>query len=290
VRRWLSHAAGAARLVGERPELWLAGALASVVYLGWAPLIIAVTPAPNAGDLTYLAVQLLSSAIFPWNLVAIGFLAAMLVLLAAGLAAFAELVLISAVRGPAPPGLGGRIGGSVAIILVGALPAVGVAIVVALNVVALAPDRFFSTVGLGEIVAGLARDLWPLLALGLAALCAGQAIGAIGIRALRRGGPRAVAGALGAAGRELVRHPLPVIGNAVIGLAVDLAVVLVTVAVLRALWAPIALDLDAGRFSSPSTLLLLLGFVAIWLALLLAAGAARAWLSAWWSLEVSPEA
>ena len=40
-----------------------------------------------------------------------------------------------------------------------------------------------------------------------------------------------------------------------------------------------------GRLATPETLLLLLGFVAIWLGLLLAAGAVQVAVSAWWAIE-----
>jgi hypothetical protein len=52
---------------------------------------------------------------------------------------------------------------------------------------------------------------------------------------------------------------------------------------LVVLWKPIRLALDAGELATPSTILLLVGFTAIWLCLLLAGGALNAWASAWWS-------
>ncbi|HET6744763.1 MAG TPA: hypothetical protein VFH90_02825, partial [Candidatus Limnocylindria bacterium] len=51
--------------------------------------------------------------------------------------------------------------------------------------------------------------------------------------------------------------------------------------------APIAMALSDGRVANPSTLLLLLGFVAIWLALLLVAGALHVVVSAWWAMELA---
>jgi len=47
-------------------------------------------------------------------------------------------------------------------------------------------------------------------------------------------------------------------------------------------------SLAAGQLVSTQALLLLVGFVAIWLTLVLALGALRAWVSAWWSLELAP--
>jgi len=50
------------------------------------------------------------------------------------------------------------------------------------------------------------------------------------------------------------------------------------------------IELAAGQLLSPPALLLLVGFVAIWLALLLLFGALHAWTSTWWSLALTPAA
>ena len=83
-----------------------------------------------------------------------------------------------------------------------------------------------------------------------------------------------------------MRHPGGPIGVVVGGLLVDLLVlVVVTTALLSVLWMPIGDALATGRLATPETLLLLLGFVAIWLGLLLAAGAVQVAVSAWWAIE-----
>jgi hypothetical protein len=99
--------------------------------------------------------------------------------------------------------------------------------------------------------------------------------------------PQAVSAALARGARELIRQPAQRIGLAVTGLVADFLAVALTYSVLRVLWAPIATDLGAGRLARPDTLLLLVGFVAIWLALLLAAGALHVMISAWWALELA---
>jgi hypothetical protein len=53
------------------------------------------------------------------------------------------------------------------------------------------------------------------------------------------------------------------------------------------LWVPIARSLSAAQLGTPATPLLLVGFVAIWLCLLLASGALHAWTSGWWLTELS---
>jgi hypothetical protein len=83
-----------------------------------------------------------------------------------------------------------------------------------------------------------------------------------------------------------VAHPARRKGRALDALlSVQLAVVL-AVALLRVLWAPIGVDLADGQLISPQALLLLVGFVAVWFAVILAFGALHVWISAWWSLEL----
>ena len=68
---------------------------------------------------------------------------------------------------------------------------------------------------------------------------------------------------------------------------VDAVSLLFTLALLRVLWAPIGTAIADGRLLSPAALLLLLGFVTIWLALLLVAGALHVAVSAWWAMELA---
>ena len=58
---------------------------------------------------------------------------------------------------------------------------------------------------------------------------------------------------------------------------------------LRILWSPVSLQLGEGQLGGPQTLLLLVGFVAIWLCLLVGIGALHVWASAWWTLALEPE-
>ena len=52
---------------------------------------------------------------------------------------------------------------------------------------------------------------------------------------------------------------------------------------------PIGPELASRPLGNPRALLLLVGFVAIWLATVMALGALRAWVSTWWSLELGRE-
>jgi hypothetical protein len=61
-----------------------------------------------------------------------------------------------------------------------------------------------------------------------------------------------------------------------------LVFLVLSAALLRVLWSPIGLQLDVGQID-PGTALLLVGFVAIWLCLLLGGGALHAWGSLTWT-------
>jgi hypothetical protein len=136
----------------------------------------------------------------------------------------------------------------------------------------------------------IAGRLAPLLVvLGVLAWL-GQAVGAVAIRRAVGRDPLAIGAAVRAAIGDVVRHPARRLGLALTSFAADLLAIGLAVVLLRAVWAPIGADLAAGQLVSPSALLLLVGFVAIWLAITLAFGALHAWVSTWWSLELgSPQ-
>ena len=92
--------------------------------------------------------------------------------------------------------------------------------------------------------------------------------------------------ALTTALQDVVRHPLRRLGLALSSFLADLLAVALAVALLRVVWAPIGVELAAGQLLTPAALLLLVGFVAIWLAVLLGFGALHVWVSTWWSLEI----
>jgi len=287
VREWLAHAVAAGRSAGGRSELWLPAALGHLVYLGWLPLVATVAPAPGVGDLAYLGIRLVSASNFPLNVISLVLLVVTIAALGCLAASYAEALLISAARNRWPPreGVGTVTWSGLAVIAVAAIPVVGALGALLLGLVAVAPDAFIKTPSEAEVVARLLERLWPFVAvLGITLLVA-QAVGASALRSLDAPRRRGAAAALAFAVGDLVRHPLRRLGTAAAGVVGDLATLLLSVALLRVLWAPIGRALVAGRFLEPRTLLLLLGFIAIWLATVLAAGALRAWISTWWSLE-----
>lgn len=288
MRAWLRRGTMAAQVAADRSDLWPAGALASLAFLGWVPLLLVVAR-PDAGDLTFLASSLRASGAYPANVAALGVALIAGVVMLCLLAAAAEAVLIRTAAGAEPghPPFSHAALVGLTIVLLCALPAAAAMLALLLGAVALVPAEFQSPdlgVPLAVRLAGL---LLPFLLVLLLATLAGQAVGGAAFRFALA--PRAppIPRALARAARELPGRPWGRIGVAGAGLLADLIAAALTYAVLRVLWAPIASELGRGRLASPDTLLLLVGFVAIWLALLLAAGALHVAVSAWWALELA---
>ena len=287
---WLRNAGAAARIVADRGDLWLPGALGALTYLAWLPLVLTVAAAPRTSDLAFLGASLFTSDLFPLNVLLIATLAALGVLIACLLAAFAEASLLRG-AGFGTPGrsMTQELEATFSVMLVAVLPAVALAAALISGIAAVAPSEFGAP-DLGVPLAlRIAVRLIPLL-VALAVLAwIGQAVGAVAIR--RAVGPSAlpVGSALKAALRDLVEHPLRRLGLALTSFVADLLAVALAVTLLRVLWAPIGADLAGGQLVSPSALLLLVGFVAIWLAVVLAFGALHAWVSTWWSLELGAD-
>ena len=77
--------------------------------------------------------------------------------------------------------------------------------------------------------------------------------------------------------------------QAAVTLVAFLAFQLATAAILFVLWTPLQTRLDRAGLAEPTTIVLLLGFVWIWLVLLILAGMIQAWISAWWTVELGSE-
>jgi hypothetical protein len=282
------HAAESARVAGDRPDLWLAGALSAAPFLAWLPLVLTVAAPPRMSDLAFIGAALLSSGWFPWNLLLLAGLAALGVLLACLLAALGEAGMLRA-AGHGAPGrsLARETEGAFSVLLAASLPAVAALAALATATAAVAPAEFGAPDIGSPLMLRIAGHLVPLLVLLAALIVVGQATGAAALR--RAVGPDAlpIGGAIRAGLRELVRHPLRRLGLALAAALADLLALGLALALLRVLWAPISVELGAGQLVSPQALLLLVGFVAIWLALVLAFGALHAWVSTLWSLELA---
>ena len=287
---WAGRLLAAARVVSDHGELWLPGALATMSSIGWLPFVLAVVPAPSDGDLAFLASSIVLAPNFPLNVILSAGALICVALSASVLSATGEAVLLRAIdrlRGVAP---GSRsIDDEAArlwlIRLLASLPALAVAFAALAVVAGVAPGEYQSPdLGQGPLLVRLARDVWPLLVIELAAIVLGQALAAGAVRASIGPPQTSVRGALGAGLRGLL-HPLRRVAMAA---AMDVALgawLVVTWALLRVLWTPIGRHVGDGTLLTPGSVALLVGFVAIWLCLVAGGGVLHAWSSTWSSLE-----
>jgi hypothetical protein len=285
MRRWRDGAGWALRLVSGRPELWLPGALAWTVSVGWIPFVVAVARPPSVAELTFLGARIVTSGAWPLNAVAIGVGFVVVVLLAFALTAAATAVLV-ALLARRRPSLGDlrRI---LAVDLIAALPAAIATLVVLVALLGVAPREFNAPEPAGGPVLRTLVRLTPyLLLLGLT-VAAGAAFAAVAGRlAVER--RWSVARALRSAVRMNVKPPNA--AHAFGAFVVQLAYLGFGALLLRVLWAPIGAQLAVVGEIDVATGLLLVGFVAIWLCLVLAGGALQAWSAATWSRLLATDA
>jgi hypothetical protein len=243
----------------------------------------------DVGDLTFLASSLRASSAFPANVVALGVALVSGVALLCLVAAAAEAVLLrmaSAAASGHPPLSHAAVAG-LTVILVCALPGAVAVAALLIGALALVPAEVQSPDFGVPLFVRLVGLLLPFLLFMVLAVLAGQAVGGTALRLVQGRSATPIATALARALRDLFSRQWGRIGVATVGLAADLVAVALTYAVLRVLWAPIASELSGGRLARPETVLLLVGFVAIWLALVLVAGAVHVAISAWWTLELA---
>jgi hypothetical protein len=275
MRAWLSAALASARGVGDRPELWLPGALAWVVSVGWIPLVLTVARLPTDAELTFLGARFVSSGAWPWNAVLAGVGLGIVILVAFAVVAAANASLIAMLdRRPATVAAARRL---FATAVVAALPTIVLLVLLVAVGASIAPGAFNAPEG-GDAVVRLLQGLAPLLAALTVAIVFGAALAAVigrGSRSLRQAPGLVVR--LGAAGWAQV----------VIGIGVQVAFLVLSWLLLGVLWAPIGSELERGRIGV-ATVLLLVGFVAIWLCLLLGGGALHAWSATTWSRLLAP--
>jgi hypothetical protein len=140
------------------------------------------------------------------------------------------------------------------------------------------------------VLVRLAAAVVPyLIGTGLA-LLVGQVFGGLALRLLIRDPAHETVAAIGGALRRLARDPWGPVGVALVSALKDALLAGVGYLVLALAWRPVAESIQISRLTSPETLLLLVGFVGIWLALVMLGGALHAILSAWWLAEVLPVA
>ena len=275
MRRWAAVASTALAMVADRPTTWLAGALAWVATIGWVPFAVAVARPPTVAELTFLGPRFYTSGMWPLNLVLVGVgaIAAVVLLLLAAAAANSLLIASAKRRPPSTADIPRLFVPS----LIGVVPIAFGMLLVAVALIAVGPTEFNRPqVEPGPVVRTGLR-LAPLLvftivvAIAAATLAGLAGRGAIQARSVR-------------AGIAAVPREVRLAGNAgVVQLGVAVAIggaylVLATL-LLRVLWAPIGLSLETSTSIDLAAAPLLVGFVAIWLCLVLGGGAVHAWSS-----------
>jgi hypothetical protein len=168
---------------------------------------------------------------------------------------------------------------------VAAVPAAVSLLVVLLAIVSVAPREFNAPDASGGELLRTALRLLPYLALFALTAAAGAALASVAGRVARRG--TGVRRALRAAAGLALRPTLA--AHAVIGMVVSVVYLALAALLLGVLWAPIGAQLQGGGIDVGIGLLLV-GFVAIWLCVLLAGGAVHAWSAATWSRLIAAEA
>jgi hypothetical protein len=271
VRGWPTGALAAARVASDRADLWLPGSLPPFAAVGWIVLLLTVGPLPDAAGVTGLGLQILSSPWWPWNIVAL------VVAIAAGLAtlllvvAFGEVALLLGLSDESaadpPPSVPRAMG----VIALAALPVLAVAATFAWLAAPAVVDAVLTPDPSTTPPVRVISVTWPFLLALAAVIVAAQAFGAAALRTGRRG--------LRATGRRVPRL-LPQAG---VTTGVFVMGQLATAGTLALLWRPLDARLAEGGLGQPTTVILLVGFVWIWLVLVILAGVVQAWTSAWWN-------
>jgi hypothetical protein len=275
MQRWMGAARRAADEVSSQAGLWLPGSLAWVATVGWLALLLGVGQPPSVAALTFVGAGIYTSGAWPWN--AIGIVAAGIGMLAVAALLFAlgEAVLVRGSR--ARPSDVVR---TFALALACALPALVVLAGLGIVVVVVAPGEFNSPADAGGPVLRTAMRALPVLVALLVAVVGGAAFHAAASRAAARGRPTLAA--LGHAPRLLAAAGWPALVQPLAALLVRVTYVALVSILLRVLWSPIDGRLLSNGIDA-ATLLLLVGFVAIWLCLVLAGGAVHAWGTMAWT-------
>lgn len=275
MRQWWRESIAAAGVVADRPSLWLPGALAWTVTVGWVALVIGVGRPLGAGELTFIGAGIFASGAWPWNAVAVGVAGFAVALLAFVLASAGEAALLR--RTQATTGDVRRI---FVLGVVCAAPVLVGLLALATATVIVGPAEFNAPNQELGPMARTALRLSPVLVTILVAASAGAAIHAGAVRAVVAG--RTTIGALRGAPRALAATGISGLLQASGLLVARILYVAVCAILLRVLWAPIGIRLAEAGIDA-AVALLLVGFVAIWLCLLLGGGALHAWGSVSWT-------
>lgn len=285
MERWRAVAGASAHHVSEHPELWVPGALGWLVSVGWIPFIVTVLRPPSVSDLTFVGARLVTSGAWPWNAVIVGAGVLAVVGMVLALAAGANATLIALDERRAA-----RIVDAIRLFQVSVmagLPAALATGTLLAAVAVVAPGQFNAPDPPGGPLLSTLGRLLPFLVLVGATGIGALMVAAIGGRlaVARHAGPlRAIASSTRHVlrGAELLHAAASLLAA---GLLIGLATMM-----LGVLWAPIRADLGASGAFDLATGSLLVGFVAVWLGIVLAGGALHAWSATTWSRLVATDA
>ena len=275
LRRWLASAAASARRIADEPRWWLPGGLAWLTTIGWIPFVAAVVRPPSVAELTYLGSGLWTSGLWPLNLVLLAAAAVALVVVALALAAAGTAVLVAGAEGREASAK--DVGGILVLSLLGAAPVALSVLTIAVAIVAIGPAEFNRPgAEAGPVLRVLAR-LAPLLVFGaIVAIAASTLAGLAGRAAVRTGSVASAVAEVPASARRAGRAGL---WHLAVSVAIGIGFLVLAGLLLAVLWAPIRSALENRAPLDLAGVLLLVGFVAIWLCLVLAGGAIHAWAS-----------
>jgi hypothetical protein len=273
VRRWAAVASTVLGVIADQPRLWLPGALAWLATVGWIPLVVGVVQPPTAGELTFLGPRFYTSGLWPLNVMLLGASVVAVAALLLLLAALGNAVLLATAERRRPSGRDVLI--LLVSYLVACVPVAFAMLTLAVALIAIGPAEFNRPQADPGPVVRTAGRLAPLLVFAVVVVVAASTFAGLAGRGAARTGSLA-AGMTGVprllrrAWRPGIVHLAVMVGLTVVYL------VLVTI-LLRVLWAPIAALVEVGAVIDLATILLLVGFVAIWLCLVLGGGAVHAW-------------
>ena len=184
MRGWVRRGAAAAQLAGDRSDLWPAGALAWLAYVGWLPLLLVLAD-PDPNGLAFLGASIYSSSAFPLNVLALSVAAVVLITGLCAVAATAEAALLrdAAIAEPSPrtPFWQAALT-AFTIALAATLPAAVAVTALVAGGVAVGQEVFTSSDVDTPLLLRLAGPLLPYLVVLVMAVLVGQAFGAVAIR------------------------------------------------------------------------------------------------------------
>jgi hypothetical protein len=274
MRGWLVGAVVAARVASERAELWVPGSLSPFAAAGWIVLLLTVAPLTDAAGAAGFGLQVLASPWWPWNLLVL------VVAMASGLVtlllvvAFGEVSLLMGLSDRAAAAPLPSVPRAMGVLALAALPVVATVVACAWLAAPAVVDTITVPDPSTPPTLRVLAVTWPFLLLLAVVVVVAQAIGAAALRGRGDG--------MGTVWRS-IPHLLP---QAAVTMAAFVLGQLATAFVLALLWQPLDARLADGGMAQPTTVILLVGFVWIWLVLVIFAGVVQAWTSAWWDVAL----